>query len=149
MNSLLNSGFDVTIIRRVTSTATYPAGVTVKETDFTFKSLQDVLSGQDAVVSCIAGAHAETELRIINMAEAMGVQRFIPSEYGADMHGKAIPEYTAMQGGKKKVLEHLVELASSNNNFTWTSLIPGPFFDYVSSTTFRDFYYIYIKVKLY
>jgi hypothetical protein len=109
--------------------------VTVIKTNFSPESLRSVLTGQDAVVSCIARIESETELKIIAGAESVGVQRFLPSEYGADMHGDAIPEYTIMLEGKEMVLRYLKERAEANNKFTWTAMVPGPFFDFVSSVT--------------
>jgi hypothetical protein len=69
----------------IASTAKYSNTVTVIETSFSPESLRSVLTGQGAVVSCIARIESETELKIIAAAESVGVQRFLPSQYGADM----------------------------------------------------------------
>jgi hypothetical protein len=107
-----------------------------KTSDYSPDSLHDILTGQDAVVSCIARTESATELKIVEAAEAAGVQRFLPSEYGADLHD-AIPEYTMMLAGKLRVLEHLKQRAAANKNFTWTTILPGPFFDYVSDRSLQ------------
>lgn len=139
INALLASNFKVTAVSRPGSAAIYPRGVIVKETNYAPASLRGILIDQDAVVSCIARTESETELRIIDAAEAVGVQRFLPSEYGAGMHGMAIPEYTMMLEGKEKVLKYLKQQARINKRFTWTAMVPGPFFDYVGIVhTFRN-----------
>jgi hypothetical protein len=52
--------------------------------DYTYQSLVDIFTGQDAVVSTVAvGPTIVAQKKVINAAVAAGVKRFIPSECGS------------------------------------------------------------------
>lgn len=122
----------MTIITRLASRAEYSSNIILKRTDFSPESLRSALAGQDAVVSCIARSESTTELKIIDAAIDVGIKRFIPSEFGADLGNDVPPEYKALMKGKNYVLTYLKKRAAADKNFTWTAIVPGPFFDYVS-----------------
>jgi hypothetical protein len=133
----------VTVVTRPASQAEYSSNVIVRRIELTSESLQSVLAGQDAVVSCIARSESATELRIIDAAIAVGVKRFIPSEFGADLGNDVPPQYKALMKGKEGVLSYLKERSAANKDFTWTAIVPGPFFDYVNIRNVHYFNLLY------
>lgn len=52
---LVNGNFDVTVLSRISSAATFPPEVKTIKKDFDYDSLRTVFSDQDAVVSIVEG----------------------------------------------------------------------------------------------
>ncbi|KAL6828039.1 hypothetical protein V8C40DRAFT_265186 [Trichoderma camerunense] len=85
VNGLLDAGFEVTVITRLESQATFTDKVTVKRIDITSKeAVESVLQGHDALVSTISPAAVGDQKTIIDAAVAAKVRRFLPSEFGVD-----------------------------------------------------------------
>ena len=73
-----------------------------------------------------------SQLDVIDAAEAVGVQRFVPSEFGDDtLSGNWLRDLEKIMSGKRRVLQHLGEVAGRNEKFSWTGLANGPFIDWV------------------
>lgn len=92
-------------------------------------SLTAALSGQDAVVSTIAGLALETQLLLIDAAIASHVRRFIPSEFGSDLanpKSAALPVFAA----KVKVSDYLARQAAAHPDFSYTLLRNSAFLDW-------------------
>lgn len=78
---LLAQGFETTVLTRAGSDKSFPAGVTVKEVDYSSAlSLESALEGIDAVIATLTAYDAQTEL--IKAAAKAGVKLFVPSEFG-------------------------------------------------------------------
>lgn len=78
---LLAQGFETTVLTRAGSDKSFPAGVTVKEVDYSSaSSLESALEGIDAVIATLTAYDAQTEL--IKAAAKAGVKLFVPSEFG-------------------------------------------------------------------
>jgi hypothetical protein len=134
VNALLSAGFAVSVLSRSVSTSSVPLpeNVTIVKTDYTSSSLQSALKGQDAVVSCVGYPGLMSQLDVIDAAEAVGVQRFIPSEFGDDtLIANWLEDLEKIMFWKRRVLQHLEEVAGRNENFSWTGLANGPFIDWV------------------
>ena len=134
VNALLSAGFTVSVLSRSVSTSSvpFPEKVNVVKTDLTSSSLQSALKGQDAVVSCVGYPGLVSQLDVIDAAEAVGVQRFIPSEFGGDtLSGTFLEDLKEAMAGKRRALQHLIEVAERNEKFSWTGLATGPFIDWV------------------
>lgn len=116
---------------REASKTSVPQGVRVLRTDYSSKSLVGVLRGQDAVVSAIRGPGVATQIAVIEAAEAAGVKRFIPSEFGNDNAAPTQPDFKALLAHKVSVMTFLKARAAANPNFTWTTLANGVFIDWV------------------
>ncbi|KAI8272107.1 hypothetical protein K4K56_002657 [Colletotrichum sp. SAR 10_98] len=74
--------------------------VKVAVTDFSPQSLQQVLSGQDAVLCVLDHAVLDRQVDVIHAAEKAGVKRFIPSDFGVPKGPNDVPEYRAILGKK-------------------------------------------------
>ncbi|GAA5906054.1 hypothetical protein JCM8208_006328 [Rhodotorula glutinis] len=78
---LLAEGLETTVLTRAGSDKSFPAGVKVKEVDYSStSSLESALEGIDAVIATLTAYDAQTEL--IKAAAAAGVKLFVPSEFG-------------------------------------------------------------------
>lgn len=131
LNQFLNSPFNVTVFSRKESNAVFPASVQVIKTDFSFDSLYRDLAGQDAVICTLGGVEGfRDQARIIDAAIAAGVKRFIPSEFGSDTTSPNVSNIVPVFGPKVEAIDYLKSKESAM--FSWTSVVPGMFFDWVS-----------------
>ncbi|KAG0651360.1 hypothetical protein D0Z07_2175 [Hyphodiscus hymeniophilus] len=124
--------YAITVLSRHSSTSKYPDSVRVVyvSDDPDTEELARALQGQDAVVVAFAGTLSGLQIRLADAAVQAGVKRFIPADYGScDSSSPRALKLMPLYGEKKKVREHLQQLASSSG-LSWTSLICGHFFDY-------------------
>jgi hypothetical protein len=94
LSALTASGlFNVSVLSRTESTATFSPGIIVKKVDFTSHSaLVSALKGQDALICTLNDGAAALQAPLIEAAVEAGVRRFIPSEWGgSDVHS-SVPE---------------------------------------------------------
>ena len=73
------------------------------------------------------------QLTLIDAAEAVGVKRFILSEFGNHPDQPCLPEFNQMLEPKTRVLEHARAKAEKNPRFSWSAVACGPFFDWVGT----------------
>lgn len=94
-------------------------------------SLVTALKGHDAVVNTLSVGLVpqEIHLRLVEAAQAAGVQRFIPSEFGCDTSNPLTSQLPVF-GDKVAVIQKLQEISKQGSAFTWTAVISGPFFDW-------------------
>jgi uncharacterized protein YbjT (DUF2867 family) len=125
-----NDRFNVTVLRRGSSSATYPSSFKVVDVDYdSLDSLTAALAGQDAVVSTInAAAPVDTQKRFIDAAIAAGVKRFLPSEYGCDLSNE-LAQKLPVFAAKIAIQKYLKEKAESTP-LTYTFAYSGPFLDW-------------------
>jgi uncharacterized protein YbjT (DUF2867 family) len=71
--------FDVSVLTRESSTATFPQNVKIHRTSYTEASLLSAFKGQHAIVSTVATFATHLQASIIDTAVKAGVKRFIPS----------------------------------------------------------------------
>ncbi|CAI7586370.1 unnamed protein product [Penicillium pancosmium] len=131
VNALLTAGFEVTVLSRSSSHKLDPR-VKVQEVDYNSQdSLTTALSNQDAVVNALGvGVVArEIHLRLVEAAHAAKVKRFIPSEFGSDTVHHLTAQLPVF-GDKVAVLERLKEISAQDQEFSYTAVINGPFFDW-------------------
>lgn len=127
----MTAGFEVTVLSRSSSHKLDPR-VKVHEVDYSSQdSLTTAISGQDAVVNALGvGVVArEIHLRLVEAAHAAKVKRFIPSEFGSDTVHHLTAQLPVF-GDKVAVLEKLKEISAKDQDFTYTAIINGPFFDW-------------------
>jgi uncharacterized protein YbjT (DUF2867 family) len=128
---LKHSKFNITVLSRPDSKSTFPPGVKVVRADYSsIESLTTAFKGQDAVVSLVGSPALNDQPRLIDAAIAAGVKRFIPSEYGANTPSERLREILPLFNTKKEVVDYL---KSKEDHITWSGLITGAFFDWVSS----------------
>lgn len=131
LNALVKSGsFNVTVLKRSSSTATFPASVAVRTADLSSKdSVTAALKGIDAVISTVGPEGIPAQHILLEAAVAAGVKRFIPSDFGSDIGN---PKTGALPFFKSKIQIHeqLRQLSAATSTFTYTSVCTGPFLDW-------------------
>ena len=133
LNALIKSGkFNVTAIKRPSSSASYPESVKVREADLlSVDSVTAAFKDQDAVVSTVGAAGVAGQGILVAAAAAANVKRFIPSDYGCDL-GK--PKAAALPVFKDKIATHkaLREAAAAkpDGDFTYTLVCNNAFLDW-------------------
>ena len=132
LHALLDADFDVTVLTRKNSTSSFPkaSNLSVLPVDYgSNESLTSALEGQDALVSTLASVALPLQLSLFDAAEAAGVRRVIPSEFGSntiESPSRDLPVF----GHKVRVQKHLAELAAKNSDFSYTLVLTGAFFDW-------------------
>jgi len=130
VQALIEAGFNVTVLSRPDSKATFPSNVRVHRTDYSSNtSIAEALKGQDAVVSTIATPALNQQVAVIEEAVKAGVKRFIPSEFGINTQ-KADGGIKKILGGKISLQEKLKKTAAEHKEFSWTGISTGIFFDW-------------------
>ncbi|KAH8743151.1 hypothetical protein F5883DRAFT_593956 [Diaporthe sp. PMI_573] len=135
LKALVDSGkFNVTALVRKPNPSISSA-VNVKVVNFnSHDALVEAFAGQDAVIDATMSPDTSMPLRMVEAAVAVGVARFIPSEFSLDPHNaktRAIPVY----GPKNEVLARLQELATTGV-ITYTTISNGAFLDWNLRTRF-------------
>ncbi|EKJ69572.1 hypothetical protein FPSE_10283 [Fusarium pseudograminearum CS3096] len=130
VESLLNSGFEVTVLTRNESSATFPDQVVVKRVDISsVDSIKVAVTGQDAVVSTATTMAAGGQKVIIDAVVAARVPRFIPSEFGVPSRQNRDKKIGKLLGAKVQNTDYLIELSKQHDWFSWTGLSNGLFLD--------------------
>jgi hypothetical protein len=129
----------ITALKRPGSASTFPqaANLKVVETDFSPESLLSNLKGQDVVISVIGGMGFADQKAIIDASVKAGVKRFFPSEFGINGRSQAVRDLTPFFAVKQEILDYLVEKESEG--LTWTALVIGVLFDWVSCIQYSCF----------
>jgi NAD(P)-dependent dehydrogenase (short-subunit alcohol dehydrogenase family) len=134
LEEFLKSSFNVTVLSREDSKSTFPSGAKVVKTDYSPESLAQAFKNQDAVVSIVGTGGFADQTKIIDAAVNAGVKRFIPSEFGSNTDNPEVRAIVPIFNGKKQVVDYL--RTKESGTFSWTALITGPFFDWVSLSFF-------------
>ncbi|KAL5044344.1 hypothetical protein BDW71DRAFT_215718 [Aspergillus fruticulosus] len=121
------SDFDVTVLTRSSSIADFPAGATVRKSDFSPSDLREALTGQDAVISAVGAPGFAEQKELIDAAIAVGVSRFIPSEFSADSQNDTVLALLPLFRQKKEVIEYL---KSKEKEIDWTGIACSGLFDW-------------------
>lgn len=131
LNALVKSGkFNVTVVKRPSSSASYPDSVSVRTADLSsVDSVTTAFQGQDAVISAVGMAGLPGQGVLVEAAVAANVKRFLPSDFGGDI---ANPKIGDMPVFKYKTVTHkaLREAAAANPDFTYTSVCCNAFLDW-------------------
>jgi putative NADH-flavin reductase len=135
LNALVDADFNVTVMKRASSKSKSSYPESVKEIrvsdDFPAYELSEILTGQDAVVITIPGSNTQLQTRLAAAAVNAGVKHFIPADFGScDSDSKRAQELVPLYVEKALFRKYLTNLAEKNPGFSWTSLVPGHFFDW-------------------
>ena len=128
--------FTVTVLTRSSSKSTYPDTVVVDyiSDDPTLEELVHLLRGQDALIVTLSSSNSDLQIRLADAAARAGVRRFIPADFGScDSSSQRALDLVPLYRAKRKVRQHLqqfVSASSSSDDFSWTSLVCGHFFDF-------------------
>ncbi|KAI9148111.1 Serine carboxypeptidase [Paramyrothecium foliicola] len=123
--ALSKAGFDVTVITRLESTATFPSGLPVVKTPYTVEDLTKALAGQDAVVCAVGPAGISLQSTMVDAAEAAGVKRFIVDDFGWGPDFEGLPEFGAIRDQRAVGVDRARAHAAESKTFTWTSIATG------------------------
>jgi hypothetical protein len=133
LRGLLSSpSFTVTALKRAGSNSTFPTlpNLKVIESDYSIDSLSSIFAGQDAVISIVGGTGIGEQKVYVDAAVKAGVKRFLPSEFGINGQSEAVKKLTPFFSVKQDLLDYLVE--KEKDGLTWTGVICGVLFDFVS-----------------
>lgn len=139
LQALKSSPFKVSVLNRQSSKSTYADThvITIPD-DLDVQDLTRLLkeSNIDVLIIAIAGGRAEQAKKLIEAAFNAGVKRVIPNDFGScDSTDAKTNEVYPTNARKKSVRDYLISLqdqdrGDSAGKLTWTSLIPGHFFDW-------------------
>ncbi|KAB8336987.1 hypothetical protein FH972_021291 [Carpinus fangiana] len=129
LQTLVDDGFEVTVLSRDANKvqSSLPAKAKAVTVDYTsLESLKAALKGQDAVVSTLSAEAGASQNLLIDAAAAVGVQRFLPSEFGCDY---ATTSHIAVFQDKVKARKYVEEVAQKSS-LTYTYISNGGFLDW-------------------
>lgn len=124
-------GYNITVISRQDSPATFPPNVAVHKSDFTASDLQSAFKGQDAVISALGAAGFGEQKKLVDAAINAGVKRFLPSEFSSSSQDAAVLQLLPLFGQKSELIEYLKTKQSAT--FSWTGIATSLLFDWVMS----------------
>lgn len=137
VEGLVASGlFKVSVLQRANSTSppSYPSSeVNIIPVDdgFTHASLVPALKGQDALIMAFPLRDLDAHLRLADAAAAAGVKHIMPADFGSvDAESAPAQELVKLYRSKLTVKRRVQQLAEENQNFTWTSIVCGHFFEW-------------------
>lgn len=125
-----DGSFNIVVISRKDSNATFPAKVTVYKSDFSEGDLETAFKGQDAVISALGATGFSEQKKLVDAAIRAGVKRFIPSEFSASSQNAAVLQLLPLFGQKAELIEYLK--AKQSVDFSWTGIATSLLFDWVS-----------------
>lgn len=131
LEALTKSGhFNITVLKRPSSTATFPASVKVITADLTsVDSVRQAFEGQHAVVSTVGTEGLAGQSVLIAAAVAAGVKRFLPSDFGCDM-AKSKTAALPVFGYKLAIHKQLRQASTAKPDFTYTLVCNNAILDW-------------------
>ncbi|OTA06117.1 isoflavone reductase family protein [Trichoderma parareesei] len=138
LKGLITAGeFDITVLSRIDSSATFPSGITVYESEFTDSDLQSAFEGQDVVISALGAAGLGEQKKLVDAAIRAGVKRFLPSEFSSSSQDAAVLQLLPIFGQKRELIEYLKTKQSAA--FSWTGIATSLLFDWGLRTGFLEY----------
>lgn len=134
IHALVNASYPVTILTRSSKPPKLelPTNADVKYATVDYgsvDSLSDALKTHFGVVSTVTSTFVGGQTSLIEAAAAVGIKRFLPAEFGADMtnpNTRTLPVF----GYKAAIEEKLKEVAAVNPEFTFTIIRNGLFLEW-------------------
>jgi hypothetical protein len=126
---LSTAKFNITVLSRKESKATFLQGITVRTTDFSETDLVNALKGQDVVISALGVEGFSQQQKIVDAAVRAGVKRFLPSEFSSSSEDPAVLRLMPLFEQKKNLIDYLK--SKEKDGLTWTGLATGLLFDWV------------------
>ncbi|KAE8383634.1 hypothetical protein BDV26DRAFT_93810 [Aspergillus bertholletiae] len=125
---LASPGFNITVLSRKESKASFPVGITVHKSDFSDADLEAVFNGQDAIISAVGATAFGEQKKIVDAAIRSGVQRFIPSEFSSNIQNEAVLKLNPFFSQKKELIEYLK--AKQSAGLSWTAIATSGLLDW-------------------
>ena len=135
---LADKSFQVTVLTRNNSSATFSSDVKVTKVDYSDPiALVNALRGQEVVISAIGGEGLanNTETSLVKAALEAGVKWFIPSEFGLDTSHPAAVNSPVL--ASKVAVAKLLE--ENQSRLSHTFIVTGAFLDWSFDTGFLGF----------
>jgi putative NADH-flavin reductase len=139
LNAFLSEGLKVTVLLRESSKSAskLPSSDKLQISRIPndlepLSKLSKVLSGHDALVISVSSNQLEESYKLIDAAIDAGVKRIIPADFGSvDSADPRSLDLLPIYRKKAKVRKYLEEReGKGNGKLSWTSLVPGHFFDW-------------------
>ena len=129
---LVKTGFNVSVLSRASSINTDVTfhEATVVKSDYTFPSLVQIFTGQDAVISTLSTANIADQKTVIDAVAAAKVKRFMPSEFGSDTSVEGLEDMAPFMKGKQDIMDYVK--SKEVDGLAWTAIFSGPWIDWVS-----------------
>ncbi|RFU73924.1 hypothetical protein TARUN_8305 [Trichoderma arundinaceum] len=99
--------FNIIVISRKESTATFPPGVAIYKSDFSDADLRSAFKGQDVVISALGATSFGEQKKLADAAVAAGVKRFLPSEFSSSSQDAAVLQLLPLFSQKSELIEYL------------------------------------------
>ena len=131
---LADSSFNVTVLSRTESKATFPSNVKVIKVDYSdTAALTKALAHQDVAISTIGGEGLASNFGEVLVQAAIDakVKWFIPSEFGADIEDPSVN--IPLLGAKLAVVNLLKK---NQSRIAYTFISTGPFLDWGFDNSF-------------
>jgi uncharacterized protein YbjT (DUF2867 family) len=130
LKSLVADGsFEITVLRRPTSTSTFPDNIKVVNVDHeSVADLTEALKGQDALILTPSSQALLSQLPLIDAAAAAGVYRVIPSDFGSDITNENVRKLPFFS--PKLTVEARVKENADAGKITYTQIHNGAFIPY-------------------
>ncbi|QPC71328.1 hypothetical protein HYE68_002080 [Fusarium pseudograminearum] len=122
------STFNVTVLSRKESKATYPPNVTVRTTDFSEDDLAGALKGQEVVISALGVEGFDQQQKLVDASVRAGVKHFLPSEFSSSSEDPAVLKLFPLFEVKKNLIDYLK--TKEKDGLSWTGLATGLLFDW-------------------
>ena len=134
---MLEADFHVSVLSRDSSSVSDKTfeGAPVVKSDYTFASLVNVFTGQDAVISTLSTANTAEQKVVIDAVASAKVKRFMPSEFGSDTSVDGLEKMAPFLKGKQDVMDYVK--TKEAEGLSWTALFTGPWIDWVSTNIHR------------
>ncbi|KAF5675771.1 hypothetical protein FHETE_2374 [Fusarium heterosporum] len=132
-----SSKYNITVLSRKESKATFSPGVTVRATDFSNADLVNALKGQDVVISALGIEGFAQQQKIVDAAVSAGVKRFLPSEFSSSSEDPVVLQLVPLFEQKKNLIEYLK--SKEKDGLSWTGLATGLLFDWGLANGFLGF----------
>ncbi|PKS09328.1 hypothetical protein jhhlp_003942 [Lomentospora prolificans] len=133
--ALVKAGFDVTIISRAESNATFPDGLPVIRIQYTLETITDALQGHHAAVCVVGPAGMGLQSMMVDAAAAAGVKRFIVDDFGWGIDMRGLPEFKDIHNHRRAGWDHAKAKAEATAGFTFTGISTGNPIDWVGSSS--------------
>ena len=136
LRELVDAGLQVTVLTREGSSSRFPEELQSKfallSVDYESPmSLQSALKDVDVIVSTLGWTRQfEIQKALIDAALVVGVQRFIPSEFGNDTANPHVREFPSFFAEKTQTQEYLIKKSKLNPNFSYTFCYTNTFLDW-------------------
>jgi putative NADH-flavin reductase len=136
LEKLVEANLPLSVISRQGSSSKIPEAIrgkiTQREVDYTSaSSLKEALTGIDVIISTLGwNQQFEIQKALIDAGAAVGVKRFIPSEFGNDTRNPRVREFPAFFAEKTQTQEYLFEKVKENPELSYTFVYTNTFLDW-------------------